>query len=124
MAKLADKTAWDLMATLTEMAEPVGNLVNDDNFWDVFAQCTQKGVGLKQKNTLRWFLSTYAELFPVLMGEEHRLDTFRILAYCAGKSVEEVARMNGMELLDLVKGVYRDTLLPFFTSSGLSALSE
>lgn len=124
MAKLKDMTAWELMGALAELAGPVGNLANDDEFWDAFKECTKKGVGLKQKDGLRFFLQAYGGLFPILMREDHRRDTFHILAILEGKSIEEVARMNGEELLETVKSAWKEVIVPFFTSSGLSGITE
>lgn len=122
--KLKDAQAWDMMGRLAELAEPVGNLTRDDAFWDVFVECTKRGVGLKQKDTFRFLLLAYADLVPMLMSEEHRADTFRILAIVEGKTVEQVARMNAQELWQSVRDAFREVVIPFFTSSGLSGISE
>lgn len=121
--KLKDMNAWDMMGALAELAEPVGRLASDDLFWDAFVECTKSGIGLKQKNGLRFFLQTYSNLFPILMGEEHRGDTFRILAIVQGVTVSEVAKMSGAELLSTVKEIFHEVLVPFFTSSGLSGIT-
>ena len=124
MAKLKDANAWEMMSKLAELAEPVGNLAKDDAFWDVFTECTKRGVSLKQENTFRFLLIAYADLWPILMSDEHKVDTFRILAIVEGKTLEQVARMNGKkELFDSVKDVFNETILPFFTYSGLSAIT-
>ena len=93
MSKLAEMTGWELMGALAEIAEPVGNLVNDDAFWDCFVDCTRRGVGLKQKDGLRFLLRTYAKLIPIVCGG-HKNDTARILAVIEGKPVAEVMQMN------------------------------
>ena len=124
MAKLTEMNGWELSRALADLAEPVGNLVNDDEFWDAFKECTKRGVGLQQKNGLRFILKTYSDLFPLLMGERHIRDTFRILAITEGKTMEEVARMNGMELFTEMRNVFREQLQPFFTLSALSEMRE
>ena len=120
MKKLADMTGWEMTATLAEIAEPVGHLVNDDAFWDCFVNCTRKGVGLKQNDAFRYLLRAYAELMPLLFGA-HRQDTFRILSVIEGKSIEETMQMNAMELLDDAKVAFKEVLAPFFTKSARSA---
>lgn len=123
-AKLKDLPAWEMMGALAELAEPVGNLARDDAFWDAFTECTKRGVRLKQKDTARYILQAYGALFPILMNEQHRMDTFRILAIINGKTVQEVAKMRGAEVLAEAKAVFEETLIPFFTLSGLSDITE
>ena len=113
MAKLADLNGWELMAALAEIAEPVGNLVNDDAVWDAFQVCTRRAVTLRQKDGLRYIIRAYSEMIPVLM-KDHRTDVIRLLAVIEGKSVEETMKMNGKELFEDFKAVYRETLEPFF----------
>ena len=124
MAKLKDMKGWEMMAALAELAEPVGNLARDDAFWDVFKECTKRGVGLKQQNTFRYLLTAYSELFPILMGEAHRLDTFKILAIANGVTVEQVTKMSGPEMLNSAKEAMQEIIIPFFTRSGLSGITE
>ena len=123
MAKLKDLKSWDMMSALAELAEPVGNLANDDAFWDVFKDCTKRGVGLRQQDTFRYLLTAYSSLFPLLMSETHRQDTFRILAIVNGTTVEKVANMSGTEILASAKEAFREVLVPFFTRSGLSGIT-
>ena len=122
--KLKDMDAWEMMGALAELAEPVGNLARDEAFWSAFEECTKRGVRLRQKDTFRYILQAYAKLFPLLMNEEHRRDTFRILAIINGKTVEQVAKMSGPEMLEEARAVFSETLIPFFTLSGLSAFTE
>lgn len=120
MRKLVELNGWELMTALSELAEPVGNLVNDDAFWDCFVACTKRGVGLKQKDTFRFLLQTYAKMVPILLNE-HKSDTFRILAAIEGKPIKEVMEMDGAELIGDIKEAVQTNLAPFFTKFAHSA---
>lgn len=121
---LKELNGWNLMTKLAELAEPVGNLVNDDEFWEAFTECTKNGAGLRMERGLRFFLQTYGSLLPILMSEEHKRDTFAIIAAATGRSVNECANMNGMQMLKEFGAVFVGDLQSFFTSHVLSALRE
>lgn len=116
MAKLAELSGWELMSALCEIAEPVGNLVNDDAVWECVQKCTMRAVTLRQKDGLRFMIRAYASLIPALM-KDHKADVARLLAVVEGKSVEETMQMNGKELFDDFRAVYREYLEPFFIKS-------
>ena len=118
--KLSELNGWELMGRLADLAEPIGNLTNDDLFWDTFTECTKRGVSLKQKDGLRFILKAYGKLIPILMGEDHRKDTIRILAAVEGKSVPEAMKMNGKQLFQDFLDAYKENIEPFFTRSALS----
>lgn len=122
MKKLTEMNGWEVMSALAELAEPVGNLVNDDAVWETFVECTKRGVNLRQSNTLRYLIQAYAKMTPVLLGDEHRTDTFRILAVIEGKPLAEIMDMPAPELWDDIKKAYEEHLKPFFTRSALSAM--
>lgn len=124
MAKLTELNGWDLMSALAELAEPVGNLVNDDDVWNCFKRCTKKGVSLKPENGFRFLLKTYAELFPMLCGERHKMDTLKIIAIAEGKTIKEVMSKNGAEILRDFEKAYREVLEPFFIKSARSERTE
>ena len=120
MRKLSELNGWELMTALSEIADPVGNLVNDDAFWECFVVCTKRGIGIKQKDTLRFLLQTYAKLVPILL-KEHKDDTFKILSVVEGKPIKEVMEMEGPELLNDIKEAFVTNLAPFFTKFAHSA---
>ena len=123
MKKLEEMEAWELMGTLAELAEPVSNLVNDEQLWEDFRKCTAKGVSLKRQEGLLFILKTYGKLGPALLGK-HRMDTLRVLAIVKGKRVEELMHMNGTEVLQDFKKVYKEILEPFFIKSVPSGKTE
>lgn len=118
--KLTELNAAELTAVLVEIAEPVGNLVNDDELWNVFKACTAKGVTLQQKNGLRYILQTYSAMLPLLLGEKHSKDTFRILSAIEGKPIAEIMQMNGQEVVKAIGNAFKEQLMPFFTTSVVS----
>ena len=122
--KLTELNGWELTNALVEIAEPLGNLAGDDKVWEVFKECTKRGVGIKQKDTFRFILTTYAKLIPALLGKEHKLDTVRILSVVEGKKVDELMKMNGTELLRDFERAFKEQLTPFFTKSVLMESAE
>lgn len=120
MPKLRELNGWDLMSALVELAEPVGNLANDEEVWECFKECTKKGVSLRQKDGFRFLVNTYSKLVPLLLGVNHRKDIMRILAVVEGKPLAEVMAMNGAELLKDFEQAYKETLEPFFIKSARS----
>ena len=115
--KLNEMNGWELMGGLVELAEPIGNLVNDEPLWECFLECTRQAVRLRQKDGLAFILRNYAKLIPLLFGDDHKRDVVRILAVVEGMSVEEAMKKNGFELLRDFRAAYREQLAPFFTSS-------
>lgn len=121
MKKLVDMTGWEAMSALAELAEPVGNLANDDLVWDTFVECTRNGVTLRRGDaSFRFLLQAYAKMTPVLLGEDHRKDTFRILSVVEGKPIEEVMKMPAPELWEDIKKAYVEQLQPFFVKAARS----
>lgn len=122
--KLEDLSGWELMGALAELAEPVGNLAEDDEIWECFRECTKNAWQLRQKDGFRYLLKTYSKLFPLLMGEKHKRDTIKILAIVSGKPVSEAMSMNGAELIKDFGAIYKEQLEPFFIKSALSQKTE
>lgn len=123
MKKFKDMEAWELMTALAEMAEPVNNIVSDDELWETFKECTKRGLRLKQKDGLQYILKTYGKLAPKLLGE-HKADTLKILSIVEGKKLEDLMHMNGAELLKDFTAVYKEQLESFFTKPVLLGKTE
>ena len=123
MKKLIDMEAWELMSALAELAEPVNNLVSDDELWKTFKECTRKGAMLKRQDGLQFILETYGKLGKPLLGK-HKTDTLKILSIVEGKKIEDLMHMNGMEVLRDFSEAYKEQLEPFFTKSVPSVKTE
>ena len=122
--KLTEKNGWELTAALAELAGPVGRMAENDKLWDCVKRCTAKGVNLKQSDTMRFILQTYAELFPMLFDDEHRMDTFTIISVVEGIPLKEAMEKPGMEILRDIVDAYNQQLKGFFTNAAPSGQTE
>jgi len=116
MRKIDEMTTEELTNLMFELAGPVGNLVQDDDFWTALQETTKAGMKLRQKDTLRFILTAYARLTPILFGK-YRGDTIKIISIIENRPVSEVSNANGMEVLRNLILEYWEKLRPFFTTS-------
>ena len=116
MAKLMEKNGAEMCAALVSIAAPMKAFLNDKEFSDTFRECTKKGV----RNQLEGFATIYADMVPLMFGDKHLKDTLTILSVIEGKSVKELMKMNGVELLKDALGAWKEQIQPFFTQLGLS----
>ena len=116
MAKLLEKNGAEMCAALVSIATPIKHFLEDKEFADTLRECTKKGV----KNQLEGFATIYSDMIPLLFGDRHLNDTMTILATIEGKSVKEMLKMNGTDLLADALTAWREQLRPFFTRLGLS----
>ena len=124
MRKLEELSTAELMSVLADIAEPVANFAEDDEFFELFRKYTARGAILKQKDTMRFLMRTYGRLIPIMLGEKHLNDTMHILSAVTGKSAKEMMAMNGKETISLLKSAMKEYLTPFFTSSEPSGETE
>ena len=117
MAKLLEKNGAEMCAALVSLAAPMKAFLEDEEFNEAFKECTQKGTGSK----LHQIGTIYADLVPLLFGDKHLKDTLAILSVIEGKTVKEMLKMNGTELLKDALGAWKEQIQPFFTQLGLSA---
>lgn len=117
MKKLEDQELWELMSSLTELAEPVGNIVSDEAFWEKFVECTRKAAIIRRQDTMHFLIKAYSDLAPYLLGDEHRKDTIRILSVVEGKPFDKLMHANGVEVMRDLGKVWKEKLEPFFTKS-------
>lgn len=116
MAKLLEKNGAEMCAALVSIAAPIKSFLDDKELSDTFKACTKKGVD----NKLTGFLTIYADMIPLLFGDRHLKDTMAILAAVEGKSVKELMKMNGVELMKDALSAWKEQIQPFFTQLGLS----
>lgn len=117
MAKLLEKNGAEMCAALVSIAAPIKHFIEDQEFAETFRQCTEKGAN----NKLQSILTIYADMIPLLFGETHLKDTMAILAVVEGKSVNQLLKMNGTELLADALAAWKEQIQPFFTRLGLTA---
>lgn len=116
MAKLLEKNGAEMCAALVSLAAPVKSFLEDQEFNDTLIACTKKGMG----NQLREFAHIYADMTPLLFGDKHIKDTMQILAVIEGKTVKELMKMNGTDLIADAISAWKEQIQPFFTRLGLS----
>ena len=116
MSKLLEKNGAEMANALVSLSVPIKNFMDDTEFCEAFKECTKKGVRSKLSGILR----IYTDLVPFILGDKHLKDTLQILAIVEGKSVNEMLKMNGTELLADAMGAWKEQIEPFLTQLGLS----
>ena len=116
MAKLLEKDGAQMAAALVSIAIPLKRFVDDEEFVRVFRESTQKGVA----NNLTSIITIYADLVPLLFGDKHLKDTLSILAVIEGKTVKELLKMNGTEMIADAMLAWKEQIAPFFLRLGVS----
>ena len=115
--KLMDMNGAEMAAALVSISAPIKNFLQDDEFMAAFKERTKDGV----RNRATDILPVYADLVPMLLGEKHLEDTIKILATVEGKTVKEMLKMNGVEVIKDALLAWQEQIAPFFTQLGLSA---
>lgn len=116
MAKLLEKNGAEMCAALVSIAGSVRSFLEDEEFIQTFQDCTRKAM----KNNLHGLLIIYADMAPLLFGDKHRNDTILILATVEGKSVREMLKMDGVELLKDAMDAWEAQIKPFFQRVGVT----
>lgn len=94
MKKLAEMNGNDMSDVLCAIAVPAGNIFSDGAVIDAFREMTKQ---LKPNAPMLQSLGVFtATMVPVLLGKEHRYDTYAIMGMMTGKTAEEIAAQNGM----------------------------
>lgn len=114
--KLLEKNGAEIAAMLVNMAARLRRFMDDKEFVEAWQKATKNGLKTGASDVLK----IYADLVPMLLGDKHLKDTLAILADIEGKTVQEMLKMNGTELLADALQAYKEQLLPFFTRLGLS----
>lgn len=117
MSKLMEKNGAEMAVALVSIAAPLKRFAEDEEFTRIFKQATTKGV----KMQLTDIAEIYADVIPYMLGEAHVKDTMTILGVIEDKSVKELLKMNGVEMLQDVITAFKEQIKPFFTQLGLSA---
>lgn len=115
--KLLEMNGAEMAAALVSLAAPIKNFLTDGDFMEAFKERTKDGV----RNRATDILPVYADLVPMLLGEKHLPDTLQILATVEGKSVKDMLKMNGVEVIKDALLAWQEQIAPFFTQLGLSA---
>lgn len=100
---------------LVRIADPMGRICDDEELVDMLDTFSNlKNVG---------FIAAIGRMLPRIVAyalKKHREDMYEIIGALDGKTSEEVAKMNFVETVKLVKDSYDDILKDFFISSAVS----
>jgi hypothetical protein len=116
MAKLLEKNGSEMCAALVSIAAPLKRFIDDAEFDKAWKKATKKGLQTGMSDILQ----IYADIAPLLFGENHLKDTMAILAVIEGKTVSELLAMNGTELLCDALKAFNEQIKPFFMQLGIS----
>ena len=116
MAKLMEKDGAEMCAALVNIAIPIKRFIEDEEFDQAWKRATKKGFDTGMTDIPK----IYAEIVPLLFGERHLNDTMTILATIEGKTVKELLKMNGVELISDTLKAFNEQLKPFFLQLGIS----
>lgn len=116
MAKLLEKNGAEMCAGLVTIASTLKRFMDDEQFDQAWKKATKKGIDAGMTDVLK----VYADMVPLLFGEEHLKDTMQILSVVEGRSVKELLAMNGTELLTDAITAFNEQIKPFFLQLGIT----
>lgn len=116
MAKLLEKNGAEMCAALVSIATSLKRFMEDAEFDRAWKEATKNGVNKGMTDVLK----VYADLVPLMFGEEHINDTMAILSVIEGKPVKELLAMNGTELIADALKAFNEQLKPFFMKLGIT----
>lgn len=116
MAKLLEQNGAEMCATLVSIASTLKKFMQDETFDKAWKKATKKGL----RTGMTDILTIYADLAPLLFGDEHLKDTLQILSVIEGKSVSELMEMNGVDLMGDAFKAFNEQIKPFFLRLGIS----
>ena len=112
--KLSEMNGDQLAVCLSIITEPAERIIEDDEVIEKIKGCMAVNAnGQKYVDIPRAVL----RMIPPLLGK-HRRDTFTILGAMYGRTADEVAKQNGLQMVADIKAVFDRDLLDFFKSSG------
>lgn len=119
--KLSEMNSRDLCNALCVLADPIGEISNDDEV----AEALKRMAEHKSSKTVmgRLIGVAYADFVPLLL-KKHKAATFQVLSVLTGKTMEEIEQENGFQLLQDVRSIWNAELLRFFGSSVDTELTE
>ena len=95
MKKISQMNTDELGAFLCEVAEPVSNLVTDAVVIEALTDMARKMQGNKSMFVVFGLFSS--TVIPIMLGKNHKEDTYKILAAVSGKTVDEIRSQNGLK---------------------------
>lgn len=110
--KISEMTNDQAAEALVRLSVPFGNLCDDEKINALIEKYNKS----KDEPLIR----TLGKLLPDFMAfamKEHKADVYEIVGALSDKKYEEVAKMNFIETIRIVRDSYDEVLQGFFTSS-------
>lgn len=121
MTKLLEMDTNQLWGALVSLAAPLEALCSDERVYEMAKEYRER---VKESRLPVVSMCCFmAQLLPLLLND-HKADTLTILSIIEGKSISELARMNGAQLALDVYNAWKRELEPFFTRFGHGAATE
>ena len=95
MKKIAEMTTEELAVCLCKAAQPIANLMEDEEVTSAFSDLAKKMDG--KGSLIGMFGAFVSVVVPALLGEKHREDTYALLAAVEGKGASEIKKQNGIK---------------------------
>ena len=114
--KLLEKNGAEMCSALVSIASTLKRFMEDEEFNIAWKKATKDGID----NGITNVLEAYADLVPLLFGDNHIKDTMQILSVIEGKTVKELLAMNGTEMIADALTAFNEQLKPFFLRLGIS----
>ena len=122
MAKLLEKSGSELLASLVNIAAPIGNLIQDDVLCKAIVDCIEKldkETAAIKRNNIAVMMTLYADIVPLLLNEKHTQDIMLILSEVEGCTVKEMLAKNGADLVADAIAAWKEQIGPFARRAGL-----
>lgn len=113
--KISEMTNDQAADVLIRIAEPVGNICDDDELVSMLDE-------LSKMNNLG-LIRAVGKMLPKFVAyalKKHRADLYEIVGALDGKTASAVAKMNFAETVNVARESYDEILRDFFTHSAVA----
>ena len=110
--KISEMNNEQAAEALIRLAVPFGNICDDEKTVQMIEKYT--------KSQGEPVIKTIGKILPEVAAhalKEHKVDLFEIVGALTGKTQAQVAKMNFLETIKIVRDSYDEVLKSFFTSS-------
>ena len=114
--KISEMTNEQAAEAMIRLSVPFGNLCDDKKITEMIEQYK----GLKDGPMIHAFGKMLPEIIMYAF-KAHREDLYEIVGALTNQSIEEVAKMNFVKTVNVLKESYDDVIRDFFTSYGARA---
>lgn len=117
--KISEMTNEQASETLIRITAPIGNICEDEEAMKLFEEYKSMSEAP--------FWTTIGKLIPKVvayMFKKHKDDLYEFISAITFKTKEEVANMNFVETINVVRNSYDEVLATFFPSAGKQVKKE